>query len=361
MPIGLLVMRWNDRVGAKIVAKYPNETDLSIKTLMQIYSSHVIVGEAGLLVSLIGAVNVASYYSGPEKGIFIIILFQPDEDVDAFKVGITDIAQIIINNLEQEVYLRLVPSLFQRLAIYPTLNVEQKLAMVYLDKIKRMILNRLREEGIIYKAELSIWLKDAYKGGFIDIERTLETLVKEDLIKITSVKGVPSMIVYLKNDLAIGRTPPINLFKEPSEHGLPAALVGSYRTIVKDFFTNYVPREKDNLEMLKLLLNGPAHETFKLLRETFARRDDLEKLRKKGVDDVEGVIMQLSEAGILTFLRDDQGAEYFGLKSDILVEKFFPVYIIDKIREHYTLKAKTNAALVEYLGILEQSYLSQHE
>ncbi|MFX1325337.1 MAG: hypothetical protein ACFE8N_10285, partial [Promethearchaeota archaeon] len=39
-PLGLLVMKWDERIGAELLAKYPEDIDVSDKTLMQIYGTH---------------------------------------------------------------------------------------------------------------------------------------------------------------------------------------------------------------------------------------------------------------------------------------------------------------------------------
>ena len=47
MPVGLVIMRWDERVGTETLAKYPEEVTITDKTLMQVYSTHEYTGEAG--------------------------------------------------------------------------------------------------------------------------------------------------------------------------------------------------------------------------------------------------------------------------------------------------------------------------
>jgi len=358
MPIGMVVMRWNERVGAELVAKYPEEVNISDKTLMQIYSTHEYTGEAGMISAMIGALNVASYYTGAEKGYYILLLLNADEDADAYEEGLADISRIILNNLEGDAFQKLVPSLFQRVSIYPSLNPEQKLAMVYFDDTKRMVFSRLRDEGAVTKSELQVWLKDQYRGGFVDIESTLNSLIKEELVKAVSVKGMPSELVYLIKDILIARAPADALYRDGSSRGLPANLVETYRQEVLSFFSYYEISDEDNLLLLKVLLDGPTYETLKLMREAFVTRDDLEKLKKKGVDDVDAVLRILWDAKMLAIMRDAQSNEYYGLKTDVVVEKFLPQYMVDTIRQHYRTKAKANIVLLEYLNVLQESFLA---
>ena len=66
------------------------------------------------------------------------MLLNLDDDPDAYEGGLADASRIILQNLEEDAYLSMIPSLFRRLSVYPTLNSEQQLAMTYQDEIKRM-------------------------------------------------------------------------------------------------------------------------------------------------------------------------------------------------------------------------------
>ena len=163
-------MRWNERVGTEVLNKYPTEMEITDKTLMQIYSTHEYSGESGLVSLMIGSLNIASYYTGPENEYYIILLLNVDEDPDSYEEGLVDVSRVILQNLTDDAYFKMIPSLFQRLSVYPTLNTEQKLAFTYYDEVKRMIINRLREDGAVSKSELIIWLKDQYRQGFLNID-----------------------------------------------------------------------------------------------------------------------------------------------------------------------------------------------
>ncbi len=361
MPVGMLVMRWNERVGAELVAKYPDEVQITEKTLMQVYSTHEYTGEAGMVSVMIGALNVASYYTGPEKGYYVMLLLNVDEDPDSYEEGLADISRIILHNLEGDGFKRLVPSLFQRVSIYPSLNAEQKLAMIYFDEAKRMVLTRLRDEGAVTKSELQVWLKDQYRGGFVDIDSTLNSLVKEELVKVVSVKGMPSELVFLIADILVARAPVPTLIKEPTQRGLPAALAEAYLAEAKNFFSSYQPSEEDGQQLLNVVLDGPTYETLKLMREAFTTRDDLEKLKKKGVENVDAVLKVLWDARVLAVLRDPQGNEYYALKADVVVEKFMPKYQIDVVRHNYNTKSKANVVLLEHLNVLKEAFVAQNK
>jgi len=358
MPVGLVVMRWDERVGTEILAKHPEEVVITDKTLMQVYSTHEYSGESGMISLMVGSLNIASYYTGPEKGYYILMLLNLDDDPDAYEGGLADASRIILQNLEDDAYLSMIPSLFRRLSVYPTLNTEQQLAMTYQDEIKRMIINRLREEGTVSKSELMIWLKDRYKQGFVDLEGVLIELIKRELIKETSVKGMPSELIFLTNDVLMLRVPPVQLLKDPADRGLPSQLASDYRTETKKFFQNYKPSDQDNLRVIEIMINPQAYETLRLLRTAIVTKNDLEKLKKKGVEDIDDVLKMLWESQMIQVFQDDKNNEYYALLSDFYIDKIFPKFLLNIIKAEYEKKSKADQVLLEYLTVLENTYLN---
>ena len=358
MPVGLVVMRWDERVGTEILAKYPEEIVVTDKTLMQVYSTHEYSGESGMISLMVGSLNIASYYTGPEKGYYILLLLNLDDDPDSYEGGLIDVSRIILQNLEEEAYVNLIPSLFQRLSVYPTLNNEQQLAITYQDEIKRMIINRLREEGVVSKSELMVWLKDKYRQGFVDLDGVLIELIKRELIKEASVKGMPSELIFLIHDMLMLRVPPVQLLKDPADRGLPAKLAGDYRTEVKKFFQNYRPSEQDNLRVIDIIINPQVYETLRLLRTAIITKNDLEKLKKKGVEDVDEVLKMLWEGQMIQVFQDEMNNEYYALLSDFHLDLIFPKYLLNIIKSEYERKSKAELVLVEYLNVLEDTYMS---
>ena len=357
MPVGLVVMKWDERVGTEILAKHPEEISVTDKTLMQVYSTHEYSGESGMISLMVGALNIASYYTGPDKGYYILLLLNLDDDPDAYEGGLADVSRIILQNLDDDAYLQMIPSLFRRLSVYPTLNNEQRLAITYQDEIKRMIINRLREEGVVSKSELMVWLKDRYKQGFVDLEGVLIELIKRELIKETSVKGMPSELIFLTNDLLMMRVPPVKLLANPSERGLPSQLSADYQTECKKFFQNYRPTEEDNLRIIEILIDSQVYETLRLLRTAIVTKNDLEKLKKKGVDDVDGVLKMLWDNQMIQVFQDDRNNEYYALLSDFHLDLIFPKYLLNVIKKEYDQKSKADQVLIEYLNVLEDAYL----
>ena len=359
MPVGLVVMKWDERIGTEITAKYPEEITITDKTLMQVYSTHEYSGESGMISLMVGSLNIASYYTGPEKGYYILLLLNLDDDPDAYEGGMADASRVILQNVDDDSYISMIPNLFRRLSVYPTLNAEQQLAITYQDEIKRMIINRLRDEGVVSKSELMVWLKDKYKSGFVDLEGVLIDLIKRDMIKEASVKGMPSDLIFLTNDILMIRIPPTQLLKNPSERGLPAQLAGDYRTESKKFFQSYRPSEEDNLRVITILNDPQVYETIRLLRTAIVTKNDLEKLKKKGVDDVDEVLKLLWDGQMIQVFQDDQNNEYYALLCDFYLNLVFPKYMMRVVKAEYETKSKADQVLVEYLKVLEDAYVTR--
>ncbi len=359
MPTGLVVMHWNERVGVEILGAYPEESTIQDRTLMQLYSQHEFTGDAGLVSLSAGAVNLASYYTGSETAVYVILILTAEEDGDVYEEGLAEITRQIISNIHSGDLNSILPPLFQRLSVYPTLNEEQRYALLLNSEINRLLLNRLRDEAVISKAEISIWMKDRYREGFVDIETIIASLVKLGLIKIASVKGLTSDMVFLTEDLMAIRIPPGNLIKDPVDRHLPESLKETYLSEVRNVFQSYVPNQKDNQNIIENIFLDPAcYEVLKLMREAIVTRNDLEKLKKKGVDDVDKALKAFWEAKMVSVLQDAKGTEYFCLTTNFFIDKFYPRYNVDTIINQYRSKSQNNTALIKALSLMKEEYFN---
>ncbi|MBY9004402.1 MAG: hypothetical protein KGD73_10555 [Candidatus Lokiarchaeota archaeon] len=358
MPIGLLLMQWDPKVGTDIIEKYPEELTVSDETLMQIYASHEYSEEPGMISLFIGHLNLASFYTGREKSLYIVLILHLDEDADAYEGGLSDISRIILQHYDDDSYIDMIPFLFQRLSAYPILNQEQIIAITYQDEVNRLLINRLREEGVVSKSELKIWLKDRYRRGFFDIDATLNELIRKEIIKETSVKGIPSELIFFINDIFIIRRPPVDLLKESEERGLPNDLKDEYKVTVKKWFENYQISEEDNLALLDIITDPQIFEVLKLLRIAIVTKNALMKLKKKGVEDIDECLKKLWEANIVHVFQDNNGNEYYALLSNPCIFLAHPKFILSTIIHQYDVKSKSEPVLIEYLKVLDDNYSS---
>ncbi|MFW9950364.1 MAG: hypothetical protein ACFFKA_09615 [Candidatus Thorarchaeota archaeon] len=181
-------------------------------------------------------------------------------------------------------------------------------------------------------------------------------LTKKEIIKVSSVKGMPSELIFYINDIFMIRRPPINLLKVPLEKGLPEEFVGDHKSIVNRFFQNYRPSEEDNLKLLELFTDPQTYEILKLLRLAIVTRDSLEKLKKKGVEDINNGLKKLWENNLVHVFLSDKGIEYYALISNFEISSVYPRYILNTILHQYDVKSKSEGVLIEYLKVLEDTY-----
>ncbi len=108
--------------------------------------------------------------------------------------------------------------------------------------------------------------------------------------------------------------------------------------------------------MEKILTDPQLYEILKLLRISIVTRNSIEKLRKKGVDDIDGGIKKLLEYNIMHMFQNGQGTEYYALLSDFQISLVYPRYILNIKLHQYDVKSKSSGVLMEYLNVLEDTY-----
>jgi hypothetical protein len=117
MPLGIVLMKWDERVATEILLKYPEDKDFEIsdKTLLHLLNLHEFSEKPGTSALTVKRVNLITYYSGVETGHYVILVLSILENPDDFEEVFEEIAQTIIDNLEDEKYKEMIPSLFKTL------------------------------------------------------------------------------------------------------------------------------------------------------------------------------------------------------------------------------------------------------
>jgi hypothetical protein len=68
MPVGILLIRWDDKLGTTLVAKYPEKFKFPSKILMNIYSQHRAQSTEPSFVTLtLTDIKVSSFFSGMDE------------------------------------------------------------------------------------------------------------------------------------------------------------------------------------------------------------------------------------------------------------------------------------------------------
>jgi len=251
------------------------------------------------------------------------------------------------------------PEIFKNIVNYPKMDHDQHLALAFLDPVKKMILDRLIEDGSATKSELLTWLKDRLARENIDIDGILHSMIKIGLIVESTLKEMPSSIVFLVGDIFVTRIPPVNIIKKAKLNQFGGNLDNDYLTDVKGFFEAYSPTPEDQDNILKILIEMPAYGIIKRLRENFLTSDDIALLRAE-IENLDDVLKILWDNRIINVLRNKKGEELYFLRTDIAIKLVFPEYLINLILESYNDGTKADAILVEHLNILRDTFNSSY-
>lgn len=355
MPFGILVYRFDEKAGMKIVAKHPEDTNVDDKTTMQIYTAHAFEGEKGFLTIAVGDVNIASYFTGQESNYYICLLLAIDENAEDFEDILTDSVRTILSNLEFRRYIQMLPDLYKKIVTYPRMTREQHLALAFLDNVKKMVLDRLIEDGSATKSEMNSWLKEKLAKEELDIDAILHSMIKVGLIVESTLKEMPSALIFLVGDIFATRVPPVKTVNAAKAGDFPGYLSTEYLADVKAFFENYSPTPEDQEMILKILTDMDAFRLIERLRNEPIRQEDLEPLRKE-IDNLDATLKWLWDAKILNVLRGKTGNELYFLRTDIAVKVVFPEYLVNLILESYNNGTKSNTVLIEHLNVLKDTY-----
>ncbi len=358
MPVGLIFMRWNEVAGNEILAKFPEDLDVPDRTLMQVFHTHEYTGETGMISLMVGTTNIASYYTGPESNYCVLIVLGLGEDPDVYESSLAEVAQILLQNLDNDKYLKLIPSLYHHIRDYPFFNSEQQLIYLYQNDVKRGIITQLRDEGVVTKSQLITWLRQTYPRGFGDIDLTLFEFIQKDFIQMHSVKDERSMVIFFINDIVMFRKPAFNILKGPHGKGLPKNFEATYMNSSNLFFQNYNPSEEDNLKIINILKNPQAYELLNLLRDNVIKNNDFDRLKKTGIPDIENVFETLLEAQIIMKFQDIEGTTFYALLTDFFITNLTPEYILSVLQKYNKNRTKSKDILSKYLNLLEEAYIN---
>lgn len=74
MPKGIVIIKWDDRVGPVIMAKHPETIGFDMDLAMKVYTTHLAGSSPPFTVLDIGDWHIASYYLSRDKYLFVLIL-----------------------------------------------------------------------------------------------------------------------------------------------------------------------------------------------------------------------------------------------------------------------------------------------
>ncbi|NVM56200.1 MAG: hypothetical protein HWN66_21065 [Candidatus Helarchaeota archaeon] len=108
MPIGILLIRWDDKLGTTLVAKYPEKFKFPSKILMNIYSQHRGQSTDPSFVTLtLTNLKISSFFSGMDENYIgasnyiVALVLRRDEKPHLFREILKKAAAKILKNVEK--------------------------------------------------------------------------------------------------------------------------------------------------------------------------------------------------------------------------------------------------------------------
>ncbi|MHA1918061.1 MAG: hypothetical protein ACTSUV_07115 [Candidatus Ranarchaeia archaeon] len=358
MPDGLVVVRWDNRIGTVLEAKVPSNLKISPDLTMRIYGAHVLGEERGpgFITMKVRDLGIASYFSGTKLNYFVAILLNKEERGEDYEEGLTEAAARIFSTIGGKKYKDILKDLYARISRAPMMTDEQKLAFVFANAPRFKVLNLLIEQGSATKSELESLLRDELKMKAIDINPIIAPLIKLGLVTTEWVEGLPSECVFLIRDAFITRTPPrmtINLAKSGEFN---PEIKDNYLSLVNGYFKEYVPSDGEISVISNLLVEPDAYDIISILRHGPSTKEEIRKKTKMPKNNIAKVVEKLEHTEFILRIRDKAGNEHLTLKSDPKIVTFFPEHCIVTEINRYNERIVPPRQAIHHLAILRENF-----
>ncbi|MHA1144693.1 MAG: hypothetical protein ACTSRW_08145 [Candidatus Helarchaeota archaeon] len=353
---GIILVRWDDKIGIVMEGKYPETLVVSEDQMMRIFTTHAMGGgEAGFLSMMIENLSIASYYTGlPEEGIdqfYLALILDGSENPDQFQEALIEILQELIPARKKPEFRELLELNFKNIAKYLDLTEEQRYAFIFKSSTRILLLRKL-VEGAIIKEILRKWISDRVGEEILDIDGLLMPFIKTEIVKefkLPTEVGEETECLFLIKDVFFMRTPSDRMIKLHRDKKLPEKDYGKYFNQVKAFFKNYKLEERDAKESSELFSDPVAYGIVSLLRkDPMPKREVLQKI---GVPESQfrKILKELKKKN---FVKENK-SEVLYLFTDITFPSFFPEYMIDSIRRRWGERNISRDLALHHLQLLK--------
>lgn len=373
MPEGLAVLKWDDELGPVVTSKTPKglKVGLDPTTSMRVYGIATL-GETeeaqkpGFTSLSFPEFRLAVYYGGLNmhlRGLpsMVFLVLSPDEDPDAYKDALPEIATQIFLNAEGDVYAKQIPKMFKQISRYTQMTPEQRQASVVNDPVRRAILQTLMKNGTIQATNLEQLVFEEV-GKKIDIDMVLRPLVKMGVLATGWVEGLSSEVIYLTRAVFIIRSIPRDTVKSVQSTKFPKDVSDEYLRIARRYHRDYVARLRRDLnetlwfeaeELSKYILDFEAYDIISALREGPLVRELLEERMELSNVQVTRQLKSLESANIIMRITDDGGTEHILLKCDPEVLTVYPEWLIERTVDLYNDEDIPSRQAIHYLETLK--------
>ena len=367
MPEGIICCRWDDRLGVVLEAKYPDDivAGLSDDDLLTIFSTHAMSEAAGILSMRIKRFSICSYYTGvpeseEESQFFVALILGENENPNSFEESLTEIAQMIIDSFGKPGFDEFYVECFDRVSKMKEISEEQRYAFIFRDDVRNLMLTKL-SDGAMTKEGLAKWLSKEVEREVTDVDGLLAPLMKTDLVtelNISKGKKVSLEYVFLLRDVALIRTPHVEIFKAAKSGQMPAELKDKYIEKVEKFFKKYRISSQDARIIAEFISNPDTYDIIKVLREGYMTREEIAPKIGREMPNLDRNLKKLAEDDVILPLKDKKQRVWIFLLSDIQAVTFFPEYMVDVIRRRWKEGTIAKEIALKHLELLRAEYIS---
>ncbi|TFG10918.1 ArsR family transcriptional regulator [Candidatus Thorarchaeota archaeon] len=349
MPVAMLLIDWDSKIGAVLKAKVPDDfadyyrEDLNTEA-MRIFTSHAMgdatAGFSTLSVRVGGEeYNVASYYTGivrEEEQYCVSLLLTPSEDPKTYEAAITSVVSPITNAVISMTDAELQEELdntYRRIIRLAGMTDESRLARLFYDEVSRAVFPKLWKGGIS-KEDLEEWLKMVTGLPSVSVDSILSPFEELGLVKSEWVDEIGRTCVFMIKDLEVFRAPPLTAMESAAEI-LDPELAAQYKAEVLEFLTEWKKTPEDTVAIAEVLADPDCYDVLTELRTRPVSVAELEASLGIPPKELRAAIETLKKYRVISEKRRKGASGEFDkwlfLLNDIRVRLFFPEYFLQDL------------------------------
>ncbi|NWF96810.1 MAG: hypothetical protein HXY34_11770 [Candidatus Thorarchaeota archaeon] len=349
MPVAMLLIDWDSKIGAVLKAKVPADfadyyrEDLNTE-IMRIFTSHAMgdatAGFASLSVRIGGEeYNVASYYTGvvrEEEQYCVSLLLTSNEDPKTYEAALTSIVSPLTNSVTSLTDVELQSELentYRRIIRLAGMTDESRLARLFSDEVARAVFPKLWRGGIS-KEDLEEWLKMVTGLPSVSVDSVIAPFEELGLVKTEWVDEIGRTCVFMIKDLEVFRAPPL-VAMEAASSILDPELAAEYKAEVMEFLTEWQKTPEDTVSVAQVLADPDCYDVLSELRMRPVNIAELEASLGIPAKEMRTAIQTLKKYRIVSEKRRKGPSgdydKWLFLLNDIRVRLFFPEYFLQTL------------------------------
>lgn len=381
MPEGLAVLKWDDELGPVVTTKVPKKLKIGLDptTSMRVYGIATL-GETeesqkpGFSSLAFNDFQLAVYYGGLKMHLnglpsMVFLVLKPDEDPEAYKDALPEIATQIFLEAEGDKYKAKVPKIYKQLERFTQMTPEQRQASILNDPLRRTIVQTLMRNGTIQSTELEEIILDKI-GKQIDVDLVLRPLVKIGIVATGWVEGLSSEVIYLTRALFILRKIPIDTIKSLREKSALPEVAEKYIDASRTYHKDYLLKLRTDLfdtiwsdveNLTKFILDFQTYDIIQLLRQGPVEEERLIKSFDFEEDIIKKQLRKLEKSNIIMRVKDSEKHHHILLKCNPEILTVYPEWLIQRTVEMYNEEDIVPTQAMHYLEVLKRSHPSMIE